>query len=159
MNFTKISAVQPASSTARWWLSNETPSAFATVSNLKRFRFGNSTRASATVSTTVKSHSNPCLSQFFLIKLISNSALCATMTAPSQNFINSGRISSIFGASITISSLIEVSSSMRNGIGSSGLTKVENLSVITPCSTFTAPISIIRFLSGENPVVSKSKTT
>ena len=158
-NFTKISAVHPASSTARWWFSRETPSAFATVSSLKRFNCGSKIRAKATVSMIVNSFSIPCLSQFLMIKLISKSALCATMIASPQNSINCGRIVSIFGASITISSRMEVSSSIRYGIGTSGLTNVEKRSVISPCSTFTAPISMILFLSGENPVVSRSNTT
>ena len=76
-----------------------------------------------------------------------------------QNSINSGRISSITGAEITISSRIEVNSSILKGIGTWGLTKVENLSTIAPSTTLTAPISIILFCSGLKPVVSKSKTT
>ena len=81
------------------------------------------------------------------------------MIAPSQNCINSGRISSIFGASITISSFMDVSSSILNGIGTSGFTNVEKRSVIFPPATLTAPISMILFLSGLNPVVSRSNTT
>ena len=61
-------------------------------------------------------------------------------------------------ASMTISSLIPVSCSISNGIGTCGFTKVLKRSVIFPFSTFTAPISIMRFLIGENPVVSKSST-
>ena len=37
--------------------------------------------------------------------------------------------------------------------------KVENLSTIAPFSTRTAPISMILLTTGENPVVSISKTT
>ncbi len=59
----------------------------------------------------------PMRLQFSIIKLISKSALWATIVAPSQNFRNSGKISSIGRASITMLSLILVSCSIRNGIG------------------------------------------
>ncbi len=159
INFTNISAVQAASSTALWWWSKDILSAFATVSSLNLLSCGSRTRASATVSIMVGLHSIPCSSQFFLIKLISKSALWATMVQPLQNSINAGSIFSITGASITMSSRIDVSCSILNGIGTCGLTKVENLSTILPSFTFTAPISIILFTSGLKPVVSRSNTT
>ncbi len=159
INFTKISAVQAASSTARWWFSKEIFSVFATVSSLTRFSWGSRTRANATVSTTVYSQGSPCRSQFLLIKLMSNPALWATITEPSQNFRNSGKTSSTAGAPNTISSRMPVSSSILNGIGTCGFTKAENRSVTFPSSTFTAPISMMRLLIGEKPVVSKSNTT
>ena len=59
----------------------------------------------------------------------------------------------------TILSLILVSFSMSKGIGSFGFTNVEYRSTICPPDTFTAPISIILFVTQENPVVSISKTT
>ena len=93
------------------------------------------------------------------MKLISKSELWATITASLQNSINLGNTSSIFGASITISSLMLVNFSILKGIGISGLTKVLNLSIIFPFSTLTAPISIILSLFALKPVVSKSKTT
>ena len=101
----------------------------------------------------------PIFSALLIMKLVSNSALCATITAPSQNSRNLGRISSILGAFITIWSLMCVSVSILNGIGISGLTNVENLSTISPLHTLTAPISIILSTSAENPVVSRSNTT
>ena len=66
---------------------------------------------------------------------------------------------SILGASSTMSSLMDVSCSILYGIGTSGLTKVEKRSVIAPSTTLTAPISMILFLSGLKPVVSRSNTT
>ena len=54
-NFSKISAVAPASSTARWWFSREIFSAFATIFSLNLDRVGRRTLAMATVSTEVKS--------------------------------------------------------------------------------------------------------
>ena len=113
----------------------------------------------ATVSTIVKSHGKPILSQLAAIKLMSKSALWATITEPSQNSINEGKISSILGASITILSLILVNCSILRGIGISGLTNVLKRSIIFPFCTFTAPISIILSLFALNPVVSKSNTT
>ena len=135
------------------------PKAFATLSSLYRpspiIRYLDI----ATVSITVKSHSKSCLLQLASIKLISKSELWATITESLQNSINLGNISSIFGASITISSLMLVNFSILKGIGISGLTKVLNLSIIFPFSTLTAPISIILSLFALKPVVSKSKTT
>ena len=91
---------------------------------------GSRTLAMATVSTTVVSQGRPCRLQFSSIKLISKEALCATMTASLENSRNSGKTVSIVGASITMLSLMLVNSSIRNGIGTFGLTKVENRSVI-----------------------------
>ena len=68
-------------------------------------------------------------------------------------------MTSTVGDEITMSSLIEVSSSILNGIGTSGFINVEYLSTISPPMTFTAPISMILFFSGEKPVVSISNTT
>ena len=62
-------------------------------------------------------------------------------------------------APITISSVMLVSFSISKGIGTCGLTKVENFSVIVPSTTLTAPISIILSFWLLNPVVSISKTT
>ena len=78
------------------------PSAFATVSSLNRFSCGNRTRAIATVSTIVNSShmADRACWQFSSIKLISKDALCATITHPSQNARNSGRISAMVGASM-----------------------------------------------------------
>ena len=133
--------------------------AFATVSSLYLFNCGSKILASDTVSTIVNSVSIPRFLAFFIIKLVSKSALCATITQSFENSRNCGKTTSIPGALITILSLILVSCSIRNGIGSLGLTKVENRSTIFPSLTFTAPISIILFKSGLKPVVSISNTT
>ena len=158
-NLTKISAVAPASSTALWWFSREIRSSLATVSSLKRFRFGSKNRAMETVSNTVGSKLFPWSMALCLIKLISKEALWATITASLQNSRNFGSTSSIFGAPRTMLSLMLVSFSISKGMGTSGLTKVENRSTIFPFSTFTAPISIILFFRGLKPVVSISNTT
>ena len=86
-------------------------------------------------------------------------ALWATSTASFANSRNCGRITSIFGYSITISSVILVSLVISKGIGLSGFTKVLNLSIILPLTTFTAPISMILSFMALNPVVSISNTT
>ena len=93
------------------------------------------------------------------MKLTSKAELCATSTQSFENARNRGKISSIVGASATIASLIEVRFSIRSGIGTSGFTNSEKRSTIFPPLTLTAPISMIRFSTGENPVVSRSKTT
>ena len=120
---------------------------------------GSRKRAMATVSAVVNSRSIPCRTQLCSIKLISNEALWATITAPSLNSRNFGSTVSMSGASRTMLSLMPVRFSIRNGIGTFGLTKVENLSTIAPFSTRTAPISMILLTTGENPVVSISNTT
>ncbi len=159
INLRKISAVHSASSTARWWFFSEICSSFATVSSLNRFNPGSRYRAIDTVSTTVNAQSSPRSSQFFWINPMSNSALCATITHPLQNSINSGRTCAISGSPTSISSRIFVSSSMANGSGTSGFTNWEKRSTILPSETFTAPISIILCTFGLRPVVSKSNTT
>ena len=123
------------------------------------FNCGRSILAIETVSTIVNSGFKPSKWAFFIIKLVSKSALCATITQSFEKSRNSGRTVSIPGALITIPSFIPVSCSILNGIGSFGFTKAENLSIILPSLTFTAPISIILFSSGLKPVVSKSKIT
>ena len=123
-NFTKISAVAPASSTARWWFSREIPKVFATMFNLYLESVGSNTLARATVSTDVNFRSMPSLLQFSSINPTSNPALCATNTASPTYSINSGNTVSIFGASITIASVILVSFVISKGIGTSGLTNV-----------------------------------
>ena len=93
------------------------------------------------------------------MKFVSKSALCATSAEPSQNSKNRGKTISIVSASLSIASVICVSSSISYGIDISGLTNSENLSVIIPLHTFTAPISITLCLYGLRPVVSISKIT
>ena len=99
--------------------------ALATVSSLNLFSCGRSTLARATVSTIVGLYSMPSNAQFRFIKLISKSALWATMMQSLQNSINCGNMTSTVGDVITMSSLIEVSSSILNGIGTSGFINVE----------------------------------
>ena len=60
---------------------------------------------------------------------------------------------------MTMASLIPVRRSISKGIGTSGFTNSSILSMISPFLTFTAPISMILFFVGENPVVSISNTT
>ena len=160
--FTKaanISAVAPASSTALWWFWSEILRALATVSSLNRLRLGRRSLAMATVSSTVGSKGSSSFSAKWPINPTSKLALWATRTASPTNSRNCGRITSIFGYGSTMESLIPVSFSISKGMGTSGFTKVENLSVILPSTTFTAPISIILFFLGLKPVVSISNTT
>ena len=96
--------------------------------------------------------------QLYFKNPISKSALCATRTLSPTNSITFGNISSILGASFTISSVILVTSTTLCGIGFSGFTNVLNSSIISPFLTFIIPISVIFSVLNENPVVSKSKT-
>jgi len=84
--------------------------------------------------------------------------LCATITESPINFNAFGRILSIVGASLTISSVIWVTSITFCGIGFSGLTNVENSSITSPFFTFIIPISVIFSVLNEIPVVSRSNT-
>ena len=59
---------------------------------------------------------------------------------------------------MTIWSVMPVRFVISKGIGLSGLTKVLNLSTISPFTTLTAPISMILSRIELNPVVSMSKT-
>ena len=68
------------------------------------------------------------------------------------------RASPISGASATISSVIDVSSTISSGIGISGFTKVLKESMISRFLIFTAPISVILQVINDKPVVSISKT-
>ena len=131
----------------------------ATLSSLKRLSCGRSSLDSPSVSMMVYERSIPSRCASLRINVVSKSALCATSTASPQNSMNPGSISSIVPAPMTMESLILVSFSILYGIGIFGSTKVENLSVISPPSTFTAPISMILSSAKESPVVSISNTT
>ena len=115
--------------------------------------------ARSTVSRIVLFTIIPCFCALLAIKLVSNSALCATSTASPQKSRNSFKTVSMVGAESTMASVMPVSFSILNEIGICGLTKVLNLSTIFPSVIFTAPISIMRSASAENPVVSRSNTT
>ena len=89
---------------------------------------------------------------------VSKFALCATrITSSPQNSKNLRTASSSFSAPATISSVIPVSSVIFAGMGFSGSTNVLKDSVISPLCTRTAPISVMRSLLEERPVVSRSK--
>ena len=107
----------------------------------------------------MKSYVSPSRSQFFRTKEVSNSALCATRYEPDTKSRNLGSTVSIGSASITMSSVIEVSCVILNGIGKPGFTKAENLSTIAPSLILTAPNSIILSETADRPVVSRSNTT
>ena len=159
MNSTKIFPVAVASSTALWCVSSMIFKCLQMLSSVNLPRCPIRHLASPSVSTTVWSYGRFNLFAFSRINPVSNPALCATKTDPSQNFKNCGRISSIVPASFTISSVIVVSWVILYGIGRSGLTNSLNVSLISPSTTLTAPISIIRSLTLLNPVVSISNTT
>ena len=112
------------------------------------------------VSTYVISVDMPRRSALAFIKLTSKSALWATRTASPQNERNSGSTVSIVGASLTIALSMDVRAWILGDITLlTGWTNVEYLSVTLRFSTFTAPISMISSVHGENPVVSISNTT
>ena len=90
---------------------------------------------------------------------MSKGALCATSTESPANSRNAGSASPSRGASPTIASLMPVSTEMKGGIGTPGLTSVWNSPSRSPPRTFTAPISVISQLAGDPPVVSRSTTT
>ncbi len=90
-------------------------------------------------------------SQFLRMNPVSNSALCATMTVPSQNFMNSGRISSIWASAHVILDGRQLLNIIRDR--HLRIDEGRKRSVIAPSTTLTAPISMILFLSGESPVV------
>ena len=83
--------------------------------------------------------------------------MCATKTESPKNSKTLGNISSIVGASFTISSVICVISCTLIGIGFCGFTKDENSSITSPFFIFMIPISVIFSVLNEIPVVSKSK--
>ena len=62
-------------------------------------------------------------------------------------------------ASATMSLSIPVIWRTRSDMGDVGFINRENRSVTFPSSTFTPPISMISSLSGDSPVVSRSKQT
>ena len=105
----------------------------------------------ATVSPTVKSVSIPMRLQFSWMNPASKKHCGRSAHSLPQNSRNFGKISSITGASMTISSLILVSCSISNGMGSLGFTKVLNRSTILPSMTLTAPIL-------NDPVVDRRQT-
>ena len=99
----------------------------------------------------------PMLPSFSFRNPISKSALWQTsVSSPINSFI-------LFKATrrdsppASCSSVIWVSCLMNSGTGPSGLINTENVSVISFCTNFVAPISIISFTSFLNPVVSISK--
>ena len=92
-------------------------------------------------------------------KPISKSALWATkISQPSQKWKNCSSASLSVGAPATISLVILVSRVISGEMAFSGSTKVSNESMIWPFSTLTAPISMMRSLALERPVVSRSNT-
>ena len=82
----------------------------------------------------------------------------ATITESPKNSNILGNTISIVSASFTMSSVIFVTSTILGGIGFSGFTKHEKLSITSPFLTFIIPTSVIFSVLGEKPVVSKSST-
>ena len=134
------------------------PKFSAIIPNLYFLYCGNKSFASLNVSKYVFPSFNPNNVQLYFKNPISKSALCATRTLSPTNSITFGNISSILGASFTISSVILVTSTTLCGIGFSGFTNVLSSSITSPFLTFIIPISVIFSVLNEKPVVSKSKT-
>ena len=153
------SAVASASASARCWGAVRAPKNSARVDSLQ---LGTSSslstrRASSTVSTTGKPGQGR--SQVWHAarrKPTSNGALCAVSTPPCAKARKAGRTRSSGGAAATIASLMPVSVTSRWGIALPGLTSDENCPSWRPALTLTAPISVIRASSGDQPVVSTS---
>ena len=117
-------------------------------------------RASATVSSTAKSgHGSPQDPQAAVRNPRSNRALWAVSTPPWAKRSQAGSTSAGGGAAATIELLIPVRASMSGGTGMAGSTSVENSPSTRPARIRTAPISVIRASSGDQPVVSTSTTT
>ena len=90
---------------------------------------------------------------------MSNAALCATSTAPSQNLAKSGIASRSVRLPLSIADVIPVISTILSGSGRQGSISSENESTSTPFSNRTAPISMISSVNVFRPVVSTSSTT
>ena len=117
-------------------------------------------RASVSVSRTSNpGHGVPVRRAADLRKLMSKPALWATRTLPAANSRNAGKADSMRGASSTMASVMPVSTEMKAGIGSAGLTRVWNSPSTSPPRTLTAPISVMPHSAGAPPVDSRSTTT
>ncbi len=62
------------------------------------------------------------------------------------------------GAGTTIDVVMPVSTVMKNGISVWGLTSVSKVPRHAPPRTLTAPTSVMAHVSGDAPVVSRSRT-
>ena len=117
-------------------------------------------RASWRVSSTAKPGQGvPVRAAAALRKPMSKPALWATSTLPAANSRKAGSAVSMRGASRTMPSVMPVSTEMKAGIGSPGLTRVWNSPRGSPPRTLTAPISVMPHSAGAPPVVSRSTTT
>ena len=101
--------------------------------------------------------SSRCSSAFR--RLASKCALCAAIGASPMNASSRGSASAAIGCPCSIASLIPVSSVISGPSAWPGSTSWENSPVISPLSSFTAPISIILAFPVFSPVLSKSSTT
>ena len=105
------------------------PKFSAIIPNLYFLYSGNNSFARRNVSIYVFPSFSPNSEQLCFKNPISKSALCATKTLLPTNSKTFGKISSIVGASFTISSVMLVTSTTLCGIGFSGLTNVLNSSI------------------------------
>ena len=156
------STVARASASARWLGVVEELKAFAREDSLQ---LGASSlvmtrRASLAVSRTSNGgQPRPWSRAKWRRNPTSKGALCATRTLPWANSRKAGSADSIDGASETIALVMPVSTAMKAGIASCGLTRVWNSPSTSPPRTFTAPISvIIEPPAADPPVVSRSTT-
>ena len=79
--------------------------------------------------------------------------------APSMKPANSSAMSSKSGAASTSRCFMPVSRRMKSGSWRRGLTRVSYSSETPPAPNRTAPISMIRSVSDDSPVVSRSSAT
>ena len=154
-----MSAVARASCTARWAFLRLMPSDLHTAPRRWLLRLGYMRRENSSVSMTGMCTSMPSRLHSSMRKDESNFALCAANAAPPMNSSSFGISVSAVPASATMASVMPVSLTTSSGIGSCGLTKREYSSTTCPLRMRTAPISMMRFLRGLRPVVSKSTTT
>ena len=133
----------------------ETPNAFATVSSLKPVQVRKKRpRQSHRIEGTVDQRAALKVLHWE-IKLTSKDALGNQCPSPDK-LEESAALLSTVSAPTTMASLIPVRRSISKGI-ELRFTNSSILSMISPFLTFTAPISMILFFVGENPVVSASK--
>ena len=154
-----IPASTSASFTARWWEGFGTLKNFDIASRPCFFWSGKSALHRGRVSRQPGLNVSPACITVSLIKPISNTALCAATGLPAQNSIKALTASAGAGASATIESSMPVISVIFSGMCTPGFTKVENLSVISPPLTTTAPISVSPPFLALMPVVSVSNIT
>ena len=140
---------------------SSTPKKCASVARpTRRVRSPSSLRASHTVSTTGAAMRLPvrCVTSRSR-KARSKRALCATSAASPANARSCLTACSARGAPRSVPGWMPVSEATAGGSATPGSTSVSNASSSASARTRCAPISQIRDVRGERPVVSRSTTT